>query len=160
MIDRKKLFFVVTNRSPSQDHDEFQDFLEHFETMVTKLQDEDPHCTIISGDFNCRSTLWWYDDLTNDEGIIFKPVVSGIGLHQSISEPTHEIGSSSSCIDLILTDQPNLFSETGFHPSLNLLCHHHIVYGERNVRCSPIPNFTRKIWDYAAANGRAIQKMY
>ena len=158
MIDRKKLFFVVTYRSPSQDHDEFQNFLEHFEAMVMKLQDEDPYCIIISGDFNCRSTLWWPDDSTNDEGRSFEPVVSGMGLHQLISEPTHEIGSSSSCIDLILTDQPNLFTETGVHPSLDPLCHHHIVYGELNVKCPPIPNFTRKIWDYAAANGHAIQQ--
>ena len=57
-----------------------------------------------------------------------------------------------------MKDQPNLFTETGVHPSLNPLCHHHIVYGELNVRCPPIPNFTRKIWDYAAANGHAIQQ--
>ena len=104
MIDRKKLFFVVAYHSLSQDHDKFQDFLEHFETMITKLQDEYPYCIIISGDFNCRSTLWWHDYLTNDEGRLFQPVVSGNGLHQLISEPTHKIGCSSLYIDSTLTD--------------------------------------------------------
>ena len=116
-----------------------KNFLEHFETMVRKIQDEDPYSITISGDFNCRSALWWPDDLTNDEGKLFEPVIPSIGLHQLISEPTHEIGSSSSCIDLILTDQPNVFTETGVHPSLDPLCHHHIVYGELNVRCHRFP---------------------
>ena len=39
--------------------------------------------------------------------------------HQLISEPTHLLPHSNSCIDLIFTDQPNLVVNCGTHSSLN-----------------------------------------
>ena len=44
------------------------------------------------------------------------------------------MGLSKSCIDLIFTDQPNLFLETGVHPSVHEQCHHQIVYGKLAVK--------------------------
>ena len=60
---------------------------------------EKPSCTIITGDFNCHSTQWWEDDAEKYEGKLFEPITAEIGLHQMISEPTHLMGSSKSCID-------------------------------------------------------------
>ena len=60
----------------------------------------------------------------NEEGKIFEPFTADLDLKQLISEPTHIIGESKSCIDLVLTDQPNLFLDSGVHPSLHELCHH------------------------------------
>ena len=71
---------------------------------------------MITGDFNCRSSQWWENDVDNEEGKIFEPFTRDVGLHQLISEPTHIMGDSKSCIDVIFTDQPNLFFETGVHP--------------------------------------------
>ena len=39
--------------------------------------------------------------------------------HQVINEPTHLLENFSSCIDLIITSQPNLITESGVHPSLH-----------------------------------------
>ena len=66
----------------------------------------------------------------NEEGKLFEPITSELGLQQLICEPTHFIGESKSCIDLIFTNQPNLFLETGVHPSLHEQCHHHIVFAK------------------------------
>ena len=50
------------------------------------------------------------------------------------------MGDSKSCIDLILTDQPNLGIENGVHPSLHEQCHSQIVYGKLSVsNISPPP---------------------
>ena len=38
MIDRKKLFFVLIYRSPSQDHVDFQNFLEHFVKQCSEIE--------------------------------------------------------------------------------------------------------------------------
>ena len=43
------------------------------------------------------------------------------------------MGDSESCIDLILTDQPNLVVESGVQPSLHEHCHPQIVYGKLSV---------------------------
>ena len=157
-LHRKKIFFVVIYRSPSQNPDEFNQFLDQFEHLVSLLHQENPYTIVITGDFNCRSPMWWPDDIGNNEGELFEPLTSSLNLQQLICEPTHFIGNSKSCIDLILTDQPNLFVETGVSPSLDPLCHHSIIYGRINIKCPPVPAYTRKIWDYDKANVDAIQE--
>ena len=89
---------------------------------------EKPSCIIITGDFNCRSTQWWEDDAENYEGKLLEPITAEIGLHQMISERTHLMGNSKSCIDLIFPDQPILLVESCVHPSLHEDCHHQIIY--------------------------------
>ena len=58
------------------------------------------------------------------EGSKIDGITSTFGLQQIINEPTHIIGDSSSCIDLIFTLQPNLVMESGMHSSLHRNCHH------------------------------------
>ena len=50
-----------------------------------------------------------------------------------LSQPTHLLPQTSSCIDLIFTDQPNLMVERGVHPSLYSNCHHQITYCQYNL---------------------------
>ena len=99
-LNRKKYFFTVIHRSRTQDQNEFDNFTINFELMLSKMHAENPFCVIIAGDFNCRSTQWWENDIENNEGKLFEPIIADIGLHQLISEPTHLIGDSKSCIDL------------------------------------------------------------
>ena len=110
-LDRKKYFFVVVHGSPGQSHVEFENFMNTFEQMLTMLAAENPYSTIITGDFNCRSSQWWENDIDNYEGKLFEPFTSDLGLNQLITEPTHLMGESKSRIDLIFTDQPNPFLE-------------------------------------------------
>ena len=119
---------------------------------------ENPSYVIITGDFNCRSTQWWENDIVNNEGKLFEPMTADNGLHQLISEPTHLKGDSKSCIDLIFTDQPNLIIESGVHPSLHEQCHHEIVYDKLSVSNIALPPYTSKIWYYDKADFIAIRK--
>ena len=98
-LNRKKYFFVVVYRSPSQDQGQFDNFMINFELMLSKMHAENPYCVIITGDFNCRSTQWWENNIENNEGKLFEPLTADIGLHQLISEPTHLMRNSKSCID-------------------------------------------------------------
>ena len=58
---------------------------------------------------------------------------------------------SQSCIDLICTDQPFLFTETGVLSSLDHHSTHHIIHGTINISVPRPPPFKRKIWDYKSA---------
>ena len=58
------------------------------------------------------------------------------------------MGNSKSCIDLLFTDQPNIITDSGVHPSLHEQCHHQIVYGKLSVSNITLPPYTRKIWYY------------
>ena len=74
--------------------------------------------TIILGDFNIRSSRsdWWTRDKTTLEETQPESVISLHGFHQLISQPTHLLPQTSSCIDLIFTDQPHLIVHSGVHP--------------------------------------------
>ena len=65
------------------------------------------------------------------------------GTKQVITEPTHILESSSSCIDFIFTNQPNIFMESGVHLSQHEKCHHQIT-----LRIEYPSPYIRKTWDY------------
>ena len=56
-IGRKKVFFVVVYRSPSQNAESFHYFLDKLKTTVQTLKDKKPHCIILTGDFSYRSDI-------------------------------------------------------------------------------------------------------
>ena len=55
-------------------------------------------------------------------------LTSSNGFSQLINEPTPIQTNSSFCIDLIVTNQPNLSVNSGVHSSLHPNCHHQIVH--------------------------------
>ena len=63
------------------------------------------------------------------------------------------------CIDLVITDQPNIFVESGVHPSLYDHCQQQIVYGKLNISITQPPSYKRTIWDYSKANTRMIRNL-
>ena len=70
------------------------------------------------------------DDITTSEGKPIENISSQFGLYQVINEPTHILESSSSCIDLISTSQPNLITESSVHSSLYPNSHHQIIFAK------------------------------
>ena len=49
-------------------------------------------------------------------------------MNQVITEPTHNLEDSSSCIDLIFSNQLNFIMDSGVQPTLYSKCHHPIIY--------------------------------
>ena len=157
-IKGKKYFFNVLYRSPSQSQEELKVFINKFELMLSKMASENPYCVVITGDFNARSTQWWENDIENDAGRLIEPFTADMGFEQLISQATHIIGESQSCIDLIFIDQPNLFIESGVHGSLHEQCHHQIIYGKISIENLPPPPYKRRIWFYDRADVTSIMK--
>jgi len=94
LIERK-YFLIVQYCSPSQTSSEFGIFMTNFENMLSKVSAENPYSVIIAGDdFNCRPSKWWQEDTDNEEGYVFEPFSTDLGLHQLISKPTHIMGDS------------------------------------------------------------------
>ena len=124
---RKKIFFTVLYRSPSSNHNspEFQEFLSNFKNLHANIKAENPFAMFFTGDFNAHSQFWWPDGDTNPEGTGIEELLSSLGLSQIISEPTNFTPNKNpSCIDLIITDQPNLILDSGTRDSLDHYCHH------------------------------------
>ena len=85
-------------------------------------------------------------------------LTTSYGLSQIISDPTYILPNSSSCVDLIFTNQPNLVPENGVYPSLHPKCHHQIVFAKLNLNVEYPPLYERLIWDYKNADIPSINR--
>ena len=102
--------------------------------------------------------FWWPDGDTTPEGTEFEELFTLLSISQIISEPANfEPHKNQSCIDLTITDQPNLILDSGTRPSLDPFCHHQKVYVKINFRIPP-PPFERKIWHFNSANSALLKR--
>ena len=97
-------------RSPSQNQDDFQALRDNLKIKLETLAQRNSFSMVVIGDFNVRQKHWCSQDSTNFEGVTIENVTSQFDLSQINKEATHILESSSSCIDLIFTTQPNLFT--------------------------------------------------
>ena len=77
---------------------------------------------------------------------------------QLIHEPTCIQANSSSIIDLVFTDQPNLSVDSGVHASLHPNCHHQIENSGFNLNIYYTPPYQWLIWDHKKANSENVRK--
>ena len=139
------MLIMLTYRHPNQTSDEFDLFLDRLQLTVDRTKNCKPHCIVITGDFNCRSKQWWPGDVELPEGSALDEFIESNNMSQLIDEPTNIRTTGMSCIDLIITDQPNLFVDFGVH------CQHQIIHGKLNISVPTPPQYKRKIWYYAKA---------
>ena len=91
------------------------------------------------------------DDEVTTEGTKLSEVIDSYCLNQLIEKLTQILPNSVSCIDMIITDQPNIFVDSGIHPSLYPKSHHQIVFGTINLSVPRPPPYKRTVWKYNKA---------
>ena len=148
----------VIYRSPRQNNNEFEVFLSNMEKLLSGINKFKPSLSLITGDFNARSSYWWCKDINTTEGSKLFSLKSSNGFSQLINEGTHIQANSSSSIDLILIDQTNLSMNSGVNSSLHPDCHHHIFYSRFNLNIYYPPPYQRFIWDYKKTDSTKITK--
>ena len=156
-----ELFFTVSYRSPSNlvNSSEFADFKSNFKNLHDKINAEKAFATFYTGDFNGHSKFWWKNGDTTPEGKEIEELLTSLNLSQIILEPTNFLpGKRPSCIDLIVSDQPNLILDSGTRPSLDPKCHHQIIFSKINVRIPPPAPFERTVWHYDNAKVDLLQR--
>ena len=159
LYENKKCFIVSLYRSPSQSSNEFNVFMKEFENIIENLSTPgSSNLKLIIGDFNAKLSTWNSDDRDTPEGVQIEALTSSYRLTQILSEPTHILLNSSSCIDLLFTNQPNMVSESGVYPSLHTNCHHQIIYAKINFKIFYPPPYERQIWHYDRANIEGIKQ--
>ena len=103
------------------------------------ITQKNPFLAAVIGDFNARSSKWWTDDKTTQEGLKIENLLSQFSLSQVINKPTHISQNFNSCIDLHFTNQQNLITDSEIHPSLDSNCHHQKIYGKfKDFLSSPV----------------------
>ena len=158
-LNRKKIIYLLSYRSPSQTPAEFQMYMQKLQTIFIKANSENPSIIILTGDFNARSPLLWADEtIQTPEGKELADFCTLNCLEQLVKEPTHVPNDrTQTCIDLILTNQPFLFVDSGVIHSPDPLLKHQIIFGKLNFNVPTPPPYRRKIWDFTLAHTLAIK---
>ena len=114
-IGKKICRLISLYRSPSQNQEEFNRFLDNLESYLETASLSNPFSTILISDFNAKCASWYSQDNTTTEGSKLRSLTSQFVLNQIINELTHITINSSTCIDLLFTSQTNLVIESGVH---------------------------------------------
>ena len=146
-VNNKKSYVVSLHRSPNQTSDEFDTFINNFEKIIIDIYSRKADFVLMIGDFNAKSCNWSINNTAAPEGAQLDSITSLYGMKQLISEPTHILQRSSSCIDLIFTDQPNIVMDSGVDSSLHSKCHHQIIYSKLYLKTEYPPPYIYKIWN-------------
>ena len=155
---KKKCFFTCLYRSPSQTPEEFEDICTNLNLFLSNVNDLNPACSVITGDFNAGSLQSRALDKENNEGWEISFLASSAGYSQLIDQCTHITKEPSSCIDLIFTSNPSFISASGVELSLYEKCHHNLIYGKINFNVPLPPPYIREVWDYKNAKVENIQQ--
>ena len=162
IFGHKKIFFTVLYRNPENKANtpEFDKFLENLENLYLKIKNENPFAMFLTGDFNAHSQAWYSGGDTNAEGILLDDLFSNLNMTQLICEPTHFFRDDCkpSCIDLIVTDQPNLVLNSGVRPSPDPVVRHQVTFCKINFKIPPLPKYNRTIWYFNRARVDLIRR--
>ena len=157
--NNQKCFIISLYRSPSQSANEFQVFLKELENIIESIcSPGNSDLVIINGDSNAKLSIWKPDNPDTVEGIKINSMTSSYGLTQIIPVATHILPNSSSCIDLLFTNQPNMITSSGVLPSLHPNCHHQIIYANINFKIFFPPPYERLVWHFNRADDEAIRQ--
>ena len=159
LLNRKKIIYLLSYRSPSQTPADFKNYMHKLQSIILKANSENPSIIILTGDFNARSPLLWANESTQTpEGKDLADFCTLNCLEQLVKDPTHIPNErTQTCIDLILTNQPFLFTDSGVIHSPDPLLKHQIIFGKLNFNVPSPPPYRRKIWDFSLAHTLAIK---
>ena len=144
--------------TPSESSEERDTLLSNLELLLDYSANRNLFVSIIIGNFNAGSNNWYSSDKITYEGKKLESLISKCAFKQVISDPTHILESSASCIDLIFTSQPNLVMNSGVHFSLHPNCHHQITHAKLNLKILSPPPCERAVLHYQDANNDLIQR--
>ena len=159
-LNRKKIILLLVYRPPSQTSVEFSVFMKKLSTFYEKAVSTKPSCIILTGDFNARSPFFWGEESRQTpEGKKLSEFCLSNGLEQIINEPTHfPRDGIETCIDLIITDQPLIYVDSGVIPSPDPCCKHQIIHGKLNFSVPCPPPYKRRLWKFNLANIHLIKE--
>ena len=126
--------------------------------LLDYIANRNSFASIIIGDFNARSNNWCSSNKTFYKDKKLESLTSQCGFNQVISDWTHILESSSSCIDLIFMSQPNLVINSGVHYSLHPNCHLQTIHAKLNLKIFYPPPYDQVLWHYQDANNDLIQQ--
>ena len=105
------------HRYLSESQEKFYTILHNFEHFLPHYKKK-PLFILTTGHFDVRGTVGWKNYILTSESIRTESTISSYGLSQIISDTIYIFLTSLACIDIIFSNQSNLFIENGVHNKL------------------------------------------
>ena len=84
--------------------------------------------------FNEKSKQWCEIDKSSFEDSQLQLLTLKFSLSQIITEATHILEDSRSCMNLLFTSQPNIAMDSGVQTSLCAHCHHQVLFAKFDLK--------------------------
>ena len=94
-VENATCFLKCLYRSPSQSHDELENFCSELNVLLTNINNNQPASSILVGDFNAKCSKWCSSDKNNIAGLEIDNITTTAGYSQLINKPTHFINGTS-----------------------------------------------------------------
>ena len=107
---------------------------------------------VFMGDMNGRNELFWSEDRTNTDGRILYAAFKSYDFDNLIHKPTRIVGDTRSCIDLLFTNNPFVFSGVGVHDKIVDICDHCPIYATLHYQYRKPECFKRWVWNFKNAD--------
>ena len=132
--------------------------MENLQLCVDKIYSKPGGLVVVLGDFNAH-----YDPLNpsenSDFGIMFYCWLECTNLRQVINEATRITQHTATRLDLIITNGPGYFVNSGtLSPPAN--CDHSIISADLNITLSKPKCYKRFIWMFNRLSEADIKKLY
>ncbi len=147
-IKFKKALIINCYRVPHQD---MLDFCSDLNDVIDKASEEFDDI-VIMGDMNARNTLFWNHDITNTDGRILNAFFRSLSYEELVHEPTRIVGETKTCIDLMFTNNPLIFSEIGTYDKIHPTNDHQPIFGTLKFTLQKPKCFKRWVWDFKKGN--------
>ena len=94
-INNEKCFLTCLYRSPNQNQEQFESFCENLINVLSGINDQQPRCSVLAGDFNVDLTKWCPSDKDNKAGEGIDTFTTTSGYTQMIGQLTHIINDNT-----------------------------------------------------------------
>lgn len=152
----KKIILGICYRPPSCD----PSFVNSLHDVVNIVMERFPNVPVLlAGDFNYPNIFWSSDvpqlSPFSTDSYNFLSFCSDFNFTQIVTQPTRITPTTSSVLDLVLTNVPDLFMSPLCLPQLS---DHSLLHFTMDVCVPHHENYTKHIRDYAAADFDAINR--
>ena len=140
-INDKKILVASCYRPPGQNINDSTRFLESLQSSLEIAIDEDSTSVILLGDLNDRCNTWTSPHTSSELKDRLVTLSTILNLTQLINQPTR----GNHLLDIILTNTPDLFCDSGVYPLLPDF-DHCPIYGKFNITYNSSKPYKKRIW--------------
>ena len=146
----------VCYRPPNYNAEDNNAFLDNLQSSLDNIYLKPDTFVLLLGDFNAHYDTA-YPSLSSVVGTRFYSWMACNNLFQVINEPTRITSEGATLLDLIITNSPGYFVNSGtLSPPSN--CDHLLIYARMNVSFVKLKSYTRHVWDLSRMDENVLQE--